>query len=454
MGVASLSCFLNGKVTSIKGNPQGELNDATGPQQTMNSIEINFKLDTEVLYVTAFIEALGDTIQLIRKEQRNALTLVVLNLVYVRYAPLSVPRARKRLGTKRHNPFGIGARSLATVLDKLIAHGYITQVLGYKDLALNTGYNTVITAKSELVRSLIDHGIHKDLIDISSHAEYLYLRNEKEIQGNKATKDFTNSYRSNMMTAELVSYNSLLSDTDIRVLADNDDAEIDLNSRMAVRKFTDFGMHEPDGSELFAFGGRMFGEWASLSKAQRQRIVLDGDQCVECDYPASHVNVMYKDETGDWHSEGDPYYLEINSREIPRHIVKKLSSLMMFVSSKSSAARALQSAYIPRGQGIEDLEGNSHAEDYIRAVDGVGIPSIIDAYLDKHSVIAHLFLRDKMTGANIQYLESELVMDVVNKLTAQRIPCLTIYDSFIVPETHEGTLRALMASAEFPNRNG
>lgn len=87
-------------------------------------------------------------------------------------------------------------------------------------------------------------------------------------------------------------------------------------------------------------------------------------------------------------------------------------------------------------------------------MDGVGIPSIIDAYLEKHSVIAHLFLRDKMTGLHIQYLESELVMDVVNKLTAQGIPCLTVYDSFIVPETHEGILRALMASAEFPNRIG
>ena len=47
------------------------------------------------------------------------------------------------------------------------------------------------------------------------------------------------------------------------------------------------------------------------------------------------------------------------------------------------ASKSLQSAYIKKGQGIEDLEGDTKGEDYIRAVDGVGIRSIIRAYLEK-----------------------------------------------------------------------
>ena len=125
---------------------------------------------------------------------------------------------------------------------------------------------------------------------------------------------------------------------------------------------------------------------------------------------------------------------------------------MLNVSKEATAKQSLQSAYIKRGQGIEDLEGNSDGEDYIRALDGVGIRSIIQAYLDKHQVVADLFLQDKKTGAHNQYLESELIMDVVNKLTAMEIPCLTIFDSVIVPRQHKSILKELMDTAEFPNR--
>ena len=161
---------------------------------------------------------------------------------------------------------------------------------------------------------------------------------------------------------------------------------------------------------------------------------------------------MYKSETGDWYPDGDPYNLKINDQEIPRHLVKRLSSIMLNVSSESAAKKSLQSAYIKRGQSIEDLEGNSDGEDYIRAFDGVGIRSIIQAYSEKHQAVAHLFLQDKQTGAHNQYLESELIMDVVNKLTAIEIPCLTIFDSVIVPRQHKSTLEELMNTAEFPNR--
>jgi hypothetical protein len=137
---------------------------------------------------------------------------------------------------------------------------------------------------------------------------------------------------------------------------------------------------------------------------------------------------------------------------ISRHLVKKLSSIMLNVSSESSATKSLQSAYIKKGQGIEDLEGDTEGEDYIRAVDGVGIRSIIRVHLEKHYVIADLLLRDKQTGAHIQFLESELVMDVVNRLTLEGIPCLTIYDSFIVQRQYRETLQDFMKTAEFPNR--
>ena len=418
----------------------------------MNNVKIDLELDHSSDAIKESIFSLSKSIGLKRKEQTNTLKIILLNFVYFDFRALITPRAKQRLAPRRSNPLGIGAKSLITVLDALINEGLITQNLGFKDLAKNTGTSTSIEPADTLISFLCEHGFRKDVIHRARNAECLLLRNSKSVQGNKYLKDYTDSYRTNMMRVELVKYNSLLSETDIRVLADDHASEMDFNSQFVTRKFTDFGLHDPEGSELFAFGGRMYAEWCNLSKVQRSRLALNGDECVELDYPASHVNVMYKHLTGDWYQGDDPYELEVDGVGIPRHLVKKLSSIMLNVSSESAATKSLQSAYIKKGQGIEDLEGDTEGEDYIRAVDAVGIRSIIRAYLEKHSVIADFFLRDKQTGAYIQFLESELVMDVVNRLTLKGIPCLTIYDSFIVQRQYRETLQDFMNTAGFPNR--
>ena len=418
----------------------------------MNTAKIDYELEYSAENIGEFISSLSGTIGLTRKEQTNALQIILLNLVFYSFRPLVTPRAKKMLAPRRSNPLGIGAGSLVTVLDALEGTGHVVQTKGFKYLASNTGTATTIVATDKLKLLLNYHGFFKDLINRSSNAECLLLRNREAIYENKNLKDYTDSHRTNMMRAELVKYNSLLSDTDIYVLGDDGHPETDLNSQFVTRKFIDFEIHDTGGTELFAFGGRMYAAWCNLSKEQRSRITINGEECIELDYPASHVNVMYKSITCDWYQDGDPYELEVDGTEIPRHLVKKLSSIMLNVSSVTAARRSLQSAYIKRGQGIEDLEGNSDGEDYIRALDGVGIRSIIQAYLDKHQVVADLFLQDKKTGAHNQYLESELIMDVVNKLTAMEIPCLTIFDSVIVPRQHESILKELMNTAEFPNR--
>ena len=418
----------------------------------MNTVKIDYELEYSAENIGEFISSLRGTIGLTRKEQTNALQIILLNLVYFSFRPLVTPRAKKMLAPSRINPLGIGAKSLVTVLDALESTGHVLQTLGSKDLERNTGIATTIVPTDKLKSLLNYHGFFKHLVNRSSNAECLLLRNSETIHDNKSLKDYTDNYRTNMMRAELVKYSSLLSDTDICVLGDDGHPEIDLNSEFVTRKFIDFGIHDTDGTELFAFGGRMYAAWCNLSKEQRSRITINGEECIELDYPASHVNVMYKSVTGDWYQDGDPYELEVDGTQIPRHLVKKLSSIMLNVSSVTAARRSLQSAYIRQGQGIEDLEGNSDGEDYIRAADGVGIPSIIQAYLDKHQVVARLFLQDKKAGAHNQYLESELIMDVVNKLTVMEIPCLTIFDSVIVPRQHESILKELMDTAEFPNR--
>jgi len=210
----------------------------------MNTAKIDYELEYSAENIGEFISSLSGTIGLTRKEQTNALQIILLNLVFYSFRPLVTPRAKKMLAPRRSNPLGIGAGSLVTVLDALEGTGHVVQTKGVKDLASNTGTATTIVATDKLKFLLNYHGFFKHLVNRSSSAECLLLRNSETIHRNKHLKDYTDSYRTNMMRVELEKYNSLLSDTDICVTENNNNQEIDLNSQFVTRKFIDFGVHD------------------------------------------------------------------------------------------------------------------------------------------------------------------------------------------------------------------
>ena len=68
--------------------------------------------------------------------------------------------------------------------------------------------------------------------------------------------------------------------------------------------------------------------WVSLSSDDRKRLTINGEETIEIDRPASHINAMYDVITGAPYSDGYPYDLIINNSLVPKHIVKNLSSFM------------------------------------------------------------------------------------------------------------------------------
>ena len=77
---------------------------------------------------------------------------------------------------------------------------------------------------------------------------------------------------------------------------------------------------------------------------------------------------------------------------------------------------------------------------------------IIKEFLKKHSAVKESYLRGKQYGDMIQCWEADIVFEIVLELVKRDIPVLTVYDSFIVQQRHEGLLKKLMSEVKFVNR--
>ena len=149
--------------------------------------------------------------------------------------------------------------------------------------------------------------------------------------------------------------------------------------------------------------------------------------------------------TGAKYPDGDPYYIEINDLEIPRHIVKKTLNIMFNTDSKKTAAGALDNYYLPNhfndNRSKDELQKSKHyiaVKGFIRPLD------IINAIIDKHQTVKEYFLRGKRFGDRITCYESDRVLEIIRRFTDRNIPILTVYDSFIVQEKYQENLERLM----------
>lgn len=197
----------------------------------------------------------------------------------------------------------------------------------------------------------------------------------------------------------------------------------------------------------------MVGPAVSMSKEDRERITINGDPTVELDRPASHLNAMYSVVTGKPCSLADPYKLIVNNKDVPRHIVKKLASFSQGAKTALGASRSVGNSYKREAtkKDVKQGDKDKHSE-WLKVINKASGTTIHAALMDKHHPIKDYYLRGKQYGLKIQCWEADIVFEVVIKLTERDIPCLTVYDSFIVQKQHQHVLQDIMDNVTFINR--
>ena len=149
--------------------------------------------------------------------------------------------------------------------------------------------------------------------------------------------------------------------------------------------------------------------------------------------------------TGKRYPDGDPYKLIVDGELIPRHIVKQGATIMLNTKSINGAVAALENHYLPNVFDDKRSKKALKKADEYRSVKLRIKPSVIlRAFLDKHKLIKDSFLKGRMMGDLVACQESDRVFEIVRRFTANNVPILTVYDSFIVQEKYKDNLQKWM----------
>ncbi|MFE9084863.1 hypothetical protein ACQKKG_08340 [Brevundimonas sp. NPDC003935] len=175
-------------------------------------------------------------------------------------------------------------------------------------------------------------------------------------------------------------------------------------------------------------GGRFYGGWwQGLSKADRERLLIDGEETVELDFASLHPRLCYQLNGAPLAAGDDPYAVPGVPEEL-RDVVKV--AMMQLLNAQPGKARVKA----PPGATAR-LKGRMSYK-------------ALAAHLEaRHSGISNWF-RQGLRGLELQAIDAAIADVVMNYFTvAMKRPVLPVHDSFIVARRDERTLAETMALA-------
>jgi len=401
-------------------------------------------------HLEELIAQLGKDIGLRDKRQIKGLRLLLCNLYIQGDRQIFVSRRKQSLGTKKYNPLDIGYRSIISSVDALDEAGYILQKKGSYD----EGKQTTIEPTDNLREWFKWTGWSNAAID-KKVGTYITLRKKDKVKGKPVYIDFEDTDYSRWLSNEIRQYDRLLNNTEIVLNSIHGIPERVFKRFTVQRKFINHSFKDLVDGE-FAFGGRIPGPWSNLASEDRARITLNGEPTIELDRTASHINAMYQVITGAPYENGDPYHLIVDNYLVPRHIVKNFSSFMQGSISLQGASKSVINSYKREALEVKEPKEKDikQYEEYLEFKKKVPPLTIINAFLDKHPKVRDYYNRGKAWGDFIPCWESDIVFEVIMELTKRGIPCLTVYDSFIVPLKHKEYVDSIKDITPYVNRRG
>lgn len=187
-------------------------------------------------------------------------------------------------------------------------------------------------------------------------------------------------------------------------------------------------------NESLQDGGRRYGHWLQcIPKGWRKRAIMGGKATVSLDFKAIHLQICYALQ-GLTPPPGDLYELDVPG--FRREIAKVMALIVINCKDMKSAKLAMRKHSRKEGWGLTTKDINAY----------------IAAFIEKHSAISQYFC--SAFGTKAQYYDSEIAERVLQKLMSLDIPCIPIFDGFVVRDQDAALLGKAMdeASAEVLGR--
>ena len=365
---------------------------------------------------------------------------------------LSIPRQRSAYSG---NDQGISQRRMVILLDKLEENDYTDNFTGgvvdWKDL---TTVQSCFVFKQKLLDLFIGVDVsqeqdHFNVVEIKDR-ETKELKSKSGVRGVKIITEYMNAYNQQLMNTEISDETGLLSVQQYkRVFSDN------------LRQ-----------------GGRIYNTAGGVqvkNEEERSYMKINGEEIVELDFKAMHPSLLYEQEyeensediddwiKNNWGGDYNPYgaqmpFLKVNQQKVEAFKstfglakydpIRNLNKHALMVSLN---AKTYQKAYV---QVTEEFRADQLGWDNLTkdakfyGIESVGnFPghTVCQAVAAHNKPIAKYFFKDQ--GIKMQYLDSEIVADVLNRLLMEDEVLLPEHDSVIVRASIKDKVMGYMRSA-------
>jgi hypothetical protein len=177
-------------------------------------------------------------------------------------------------------------------------------------------------------------------------------------------------------------------------------------------------------------GGRFYkAPHITMPSACRETMRINGEPTVEPDYSGQHIRMLYNLIGKDYRGECYVYPKADEAHKAERDRIKAASLIIINSGNRQEAVRAVHRQC--RRKGIQYPKGGRGK--YI---------ALVDAFETYHSPIKQFLLSGK--GLELQYLDSKIMANILERMVRRNIPALPVHDSVITLARHESFLRQVM----------
>ena len=203
----------------------------------------------------------------------------------------------------------------------------------------------------------------------------------------------------------------------------------------------------------FLLGGRSGSLWHGAKREDRLFILINGNESRRIDFPCSHINLCYRQETSDWHQtltfselkkQGrDTEDAYIVSPSLSRELVKKMVQLMLNVKGRNAVSNVFNRWLRQENKNEDRNAPDDLVKNYKQA--GNTNVQIMELIEKKHQKIKGYFYKGKLAGQIIQWEEANFIHHLAHRLQMQfGFPVLTVYDELIVEKQYKDLVKEQM----------
>jgi hypothetical protein len=367
-----------------------------------------------------------------RKPLRNHIRIlgaVIADLLKAAALPPPHPCFRP-MRAKDFTGTGVGFSSFKAVLSDLVTAGYVIVCAGYANPNWRDGKVTRILPTPKLLDELATAGLtpgnrNAHFADLSGEP---LVRQPIQLRA-AATRNFRfDKFRGQPLPVDF-------DDPQVQALA----AEVsEINEFLAQQSYEGMvfeglfrGFNQGDDPR-FAYdqGGRLYavgGGYQAVKRNLRRSIRINDEPTAEVDISASHLTILHALLKVRLPGSGDPYEISGLDRDpIKRFITASIGNGKAISKWPKEAAKdyAEDWAKNPKTR----LTGNLQKDFPIRTV--------------REAVLNHLPLLNDLSAipyrwADIQFLESQVLIQAICALIIQGVPALPLHDALIVPISHK-----------------